>query len=82
MKHSELQSAKAVSTEEYNKVVQELKEARGRHQDELKRNQERHLAELQSLREAKSKLQKENRGTLSLHALFSPEACRHLEVVV
>ena len=36
MKHSELQSAKAVSTEEYNKVVQELKEAQGRHQDELK----------------------------------------------
>ena len=61
-RYEELLSAKSVSAEEHAKVVLELKELGSRHQEELTKIQERHVAELQKLRDAKSKLDKEQKG--------------------
>ena len=82
-KHSALQSFKAVSAEEYDRVVLELKETQGHHQDDLKKIQERHLAELQSLRDTKSKLLKEQQDMfLFFHGFFLSKACPYCEAVV
>jgi mRNA-degrading endonuclease RelE of RelBE toxin-antitoxin system len=82
-KYSELQSARVVFAEEHEKVVRELKELQSHHQDDLKKIKQRHLAELQTLQDTKSKLLKEKKGTLlSFVASFYRVIVVIMEVVV
>ena len=69
--------------EEHEKVVRELKELQSHHQDDLKKIQQRHLAELQTLQDTKSKLLKEKKGILlSFVASFYRVIVVIMEVVV